>query len=370
MKDSKLKIHNKSSKPTNVVAYEHGMIQECLEIEKLLPDYLYDFFLYLKSSVAVSTRLAYLSDIKFFLNYMINESSLSNASSIAEIPIEDIAEITAKDVNRYLGGYCTRYLIEKGNQPVVMENSNRSLSRKKSSLSVLFKFLYREEIMPSNITDAFNPIKLPKPQPDAIKRLDIDEVRIMLDCAASGKGLSDKETAYWKKTRHRDMLILVLLTTYGLRLRELQQLNVSSFNISRGEFKIYRKRGKESAMPLNRSVERALKNYIGLERAAYAPKGEDALLLSMQKKRLTQRAIRDIVKKYTAIALGTTKENGYSPHKLRATAATSLIEMGASIYEVKNLLDHDNVTTTQLYSAHKKDQKREIIKKFEWLEDD
>jgi len=370
MYEKKLKIHNKSSKPTNVLAYEHGMIQECLEIEKFLPAYLYDFFLYLKASVAVSTRLAYLHDIKFFLKYMINESNLSDASSIASIPIEDVANITAKDVNRYLGGYCSRYLLEKGNQPIVMENNNRSLSRKKSSLSVLFKFLYREEIMPSNITDAFNPIKLPKPQPDAIKRLDIDEARIMFDCVESGKGLSDKEKIYWKKTKYRDLLILILFTTYGLRLRELQQLNVSSFNISRGEFIVYRKRGKESAMPLNKSVEKALKNYIEIERSGYSPKGEDALLLSMQKKRLTQRAIRDIVKKYTAIALGTTKDNGYSPHKLRATAATSLIEMGASIYEVKNLLDHDNVTTTQLYSAHKKDEKREIIKNFEWLDED
>ncbi len=370
MYEKKLKIHNKSSKPTNVLAYEHGMIQECLEIEKFLPAYLYDFFLYLKASVAVSTRLAYLHDIKFFLKYMINESNLSDASSIASIPIEDVVNITAKDVNRYLGGYCSRYLLEKGNQPIVMENNNRSLSRKKSSLSVLFKFLYREEIMPSNITDAFNPIKLPKPQPDAIKRLDIDEARIMFDCVESGKGLSDKEKIYWKKTKYRDLLILILFTTYGLRLRELQQLNVSSFNISRGEFIVYRKRGKESAMPLNKSVEKALKNYIEIERSGYSPKGEDALLLSMQKKRLTQRAIRDIVKKYTAIALGTTKDNGYSPHKLRATAATSLIEMGASIYEVKNLLDHDNVTTTQLYSAHKKDEKREIIKNFEWLDED
>jgi len=370
MYEKKLKIHNKSSKPTNVLAYEHGMIQECLEIEKFLPAYLYDFFLYLKASVAVSTRLAYLHDIKFFLKYMINESNLSDASSIASIPIEDVANITAKDVNRYLGGYCSRYLLEKGNQPIVMENNNRSLSRKKSSLSVLFKFLYRVEIMPGNITDAFNPIKLPKPQPDAIKRLDIDEARIMFDCVESGKGLSDKEKIYWEKTKYRDLLILILFTTYGLRLRELQQLNVSSFNISRGEFIVYRKRGKESAMPLNKSVEKALKNYIEIERSGYSPKGEDALLLSMQKKRLTQRAIRDIVKKYTAIALGTTKDNGYSPHKLRATAATSLIEMGASIYEVKNLLDHDNVTTTQLYSAHKKDEKREIIKNFEWLDED
>ena len=61
--------------------------------------------------------------------------------------------------------------------------------------------------------------------------------------------------------------------------------------------------------------------------------------------------------------MGTTRNNGYSPHKLRATAASSMIEKGFSIYDVQNLLDHDNVTTTQLYAAHKKNAKKEIINK-------
>lgn len=66
----------------------------------------------------------------------------------------------------------------------------------------------------------------------------------------------------------------------------------------------------------------------------------------------------------------TTRDKGYSPHKLRATAATSLIQNGFTIYDVQNLLDHDNVTTTQLYAAHKKHVKRDIVKNFEWLEGD
>lgn len=365
-----VKVHNKSSKPTNVVAYEQGIIQECLEIEDSLPSYLYDFFLYLQNSVATTTRLAYLVDLRFFFRYLVEESPLTKASSIGSVPLEDLQKIRARDVNRYLGAYCSRYIVKQGGQDVVMENHNRALSRKKSTLSVLFKFLYREEMMPSNITDGFNPIKLPKTQPDAIKRLDIDEVKRMLDLVETGTHLTEREKRYWEKTRMRDRLILVLLTTYGLRLRELQQLNLSSFNFKRGEFIIYRKRGKESAMPLNRSVEKALAEYLKEERPLFALKGEDALLLSLQKKRLTQKAIRQLVKKYTAPVLGTTKENGYSPHKLRATAATSLIQMGFSIYDVKNLLDHDNVTTTQLYSAHRREQKREIVKHFEWLDEE
>jgi site-specific recombinase XerD len=81
------------------------------------------------------------------------------------------------------------------------------------------------------------------------------------------------------------------------------------------------------------------------------------------------KAIRQLVKKYTSISMETSRSNGYSPHKLRATAATSLIQNGFSIYDVQNLLDHDNVTTTQLYAAHKKNVKRDIVNNFEWLDD-
>jgi len=95
---------------------------------------------------------------------------------------------------------------------------------------------------------------------------------------------------------------------------------------------------------------------------------KDALFLSLQNKRMDPKAIRQLVKKYTSISMETSRANGYSPHKLRATAATSLIQNGFSIYDVQNLLDHDNVTTTQLYAAHKKNVKRDIVNNFEWLD--
>ena len=63
------------------------------------------------------------------------------------------------------------------------------------------------------------------------------------------------------------------------------------------------------------------------------------------------------------------RSKGYSPHKLRATAASSLIQYGFSIYDVQNLLDHENVTTTQLYAAHKKNAKRDVINNYELLDE-
>ena len=88
--------------------------------------------------------------------------------------------------------------------------------------------------------------------------------------------------------------------------------------------------------------------------------------LSLQGRRLTDRQIRQLVKKYTSIGMKTSRNSGYSPHKLRATTATSLISRGNSIFDVQALLDHEQVTTTQLYAAHKMNVKRDLIRDMEW----
>ena len=122
-------------------------------------------------------------------------------------------------------------------------------------------------------------------------------------------------------------------------------------------------------MPLNRSARKVLDEYLYQERPAsesLAESEKDALFLSLQGKRMTERQIRELVKKYTSIGLQTSRKSGYSPHKLRATAATSLIGRGNSIFDVQALLDHEQVTTTQLYAAHKKNIKRDLVKDMEW----
>ncbi|KKY00184.1 recombinase [Paraclostridium benzoelyticum] len=373
MAESKtIKIHNKSDKPDNIVLRDNRVIEKCIQVENNLPRFMKDYCIYLKGSVSVTTRLAYLEDIQFFCSYLIETKEITVANEIKEITLNEFNQIKARDVNLFLGDYCTRYYKYTDKNTHIYENNNRALARKKSSLSTLFKFLFRNDQLEANITDGFNPIKLPKPQPDAIKRLEIDEVAKMLDAVDTGLGLTDKEKVYWKKTKLRDKAILALFVTYGLRLNELRELNISSFNFSRGEFKIYRKRGKEVLMPINNTCELVVRDYILNERPKSDMLSEDmqdALFLSLQNKRMDPKSIRQLVKKYTSISMDTSRDKGYSPHKLRATAATSLIQNGFSIYDVQNLLDHDNVTTTQLYAAHKKNVKRDIVNNFEWIDD-
>ena len=363
-----IKIHNKSDRPDNVIKKENDIYLECEEIENQLPKFLRGFFSYLKGNVLPATRLAYLHDIKFFFKYLIEETDLTDAETTDKIKLSDLEQVKAVDVNMFIE-YCRKYKVDTGDTIYIYENSNKSLARKKSSVSVMFKQLYRDELLSKNITDGFDPIRVPKPGEREIKALQDDEVMIMLDAVSSGTGLTDHEHAYWEKTKKRDKAILILFLTYGLRLSELQQLNVSSFNFNRGEFKIYRKRGKESIMPLNNSATAVIHDYIDNERAADSSLDEenrDALFLSLQGRRMTERQIRELVKKYTSIALKTTRKAGYSPHTLRATAATSLIGRGNSIFDVAALLDHEQVTTTQLYARQKMNVKRDLVKDMEW----
>ena len=363
-----VKINNRSDKPDNIVLREHEIVSKCEDIQNQLPRFLRGFFAYLKGNVLPMTRLSYLNDIRFFCRYLIDETNLTDASEISDIKLEEFNRIKAVDVNDFID-YCRKYTVEKDSEILIYENGSKTLARKKSSLSVMFKQLYRDELIDKNITDGFDPIKVPKASEREIKALQDDEVMIMLDAVSTGSHLTPKEIQYWEKTRKRDKAILMLFLTYGLRLFELQQLNVSSFNFSRGEFRIYRKRDKEVMMPLNVSVTEVLTDYIDNERAHDDKLEEihrDALFLSLQGKRMTERQIRELVKKYTSIGMSTSRDSGYSPHKLRATAATSLIGRGNSIFDVQALMDHEQVTTTQLYANHRMNVKRDLVRDMEW----
>ena len=364
-----VKVHNKSSKPDNVVKKEHDIVAECTALERELPGFLRGYFSYLRGNVLPMTRRAYLFDVRFFCHYLITERpDITPAKAAMDIKLSDFALIQAVDINMFID-FCRHYEKEGEKAIYVYENGNKTLARKKSSVSVLFKQLYRDGLLEKNITDGFDPIRVPKPGEREIKALQDNEVMLMLDAVSTGVGLTGKEHDYWEKTKKRDKAILMLFITYGLRISELQQLNISSFNFNRGEFKIYRKRDKESVMPLNDSVTEVVLDYINNERPKddqIVEEHQDALFISLQGKRMTERSIRELSKKYTSIGMQVSRNAGYSPHKLRATAATSLIGRGNSIFDVQQLLDHEQVTTTQLYAAHKMNTNRDLVRGMEW----
>ena len=199
--DSKeFRSHNKSDKPDNIVKKENDIYMECEAIQKELPNFLRPYFAYLKGNVLPMTRLAYLHDVRFFMNYLIKETDLTKAAVPKEIKSDELNNVVAADINLYID-YCRKYMVDDGDTVTVFENNNKSLARKKSSVSVLFKQLYRDGIVDTNITDGFDPIRVAKPGEREIKALQDDEVMIMLDAVTNGSGLTDHERKYWEKTK-------------------------------------------------------------------------------------------------------------------------------------------------------------------------
>ena len=173
MANKKIKIHNRSDKPDNIVMRQFEIEQECNGIQKDLPQFMRGYFAYLKGNVLPLTRLNYLKDVRFFCQYLIDETALTEAESTREIKLREFNEIQAVDVNMFID-WARKYTVEKDDVITVYENSNKTLARKKSSVSVLFKQLYRDGLLDKNITDGFDPIRVQKATEREIKAMQDD----------------------------------------------------------------------------------------------------------------------------------------------------------------------------------------------------
>lgn len=364
-------------KPQNVLAKENRidhMITD--ELLPALPSFVAEYDSELGTEGrSVKTRLAYIRDIAYFLEYMINGTGLSDAETMKDITLADIDGLKSKDINNYLS-YIKQYDTDDG---TIIQNGPDARARKKSSIVGLLKFLYRNDMIANDVTRKITKVEV-KESSRSVTVLQEHEVLALMEVVRTGKGLSKRQLFYWEKTKYRDEFILALFVIAGLRLSELQQLNISSFNLKREEFIIYRKRGKEAVMPMNRTLLDTYKKYMENDRKRctdVAAGHEDALFLCLNteekdpqgnkrpagRKRLSERQIQALVHKYTAVAAG---GNGYSPHKLRATAATNAINRGADLSRVASLLDHDSVTTTQRYVNVTLENKREVLEKMNY----
>ena len=104
-----VKSHNKSGKPDNIVEKENDIYMECEKIQKGLPSFLRSYFSYLKGNVLPMTRLAYLHDVRFFFNYLINETGLTEAKKPSEVTSDELNNIEAADINLFID-YCRKYM--------------------------------------------------------------------------------------------------------------------------------------------------------------------------------------------------------------------------------------------------------------------
>lgn len=314
-----------------------------------LPPYCKDFFRGIENNTQSRTRIAYAHDLHVFFTFLLNENPAAKQyGEIKNIPIDFLDKLEAIDIEEYME--YLKYRDEGGKE---VFNKEEGILRKISSLRSFYSYFYRTSRIDNNPTQR---IIMPKLHEKEIIRLDIDEVASMIDQVESGDNLTDMQKRFHDKTKIRDVAIITTLLGTGIRVSELVGLNITDVDFTNDGLKVHRKGGKEATVYFGDEVEKALTEYITERKRTVAADGhEDALFLSLQNKRVSVRAIENLVKKYAKIVTPLKK---ITPHKLRSTYGTSLYRETGDIYLVADVLGHNDVNTTRKHYAALEDERR------------
>ena len=307
-----------------------------------------------------------MSEPELFLSYLKNELNYSlNTFGAYERDLNQFIEwlcpgkperfvaedITTSDIRSWLA-----FLSREGKTP-------RSIRRKAQSLRAFFKFLLKEGRIKINPTSDLLLPKLSKPLPDIIKHTEIETVLHNFEKDNHQECETDEE----REDRLRNKLVIEILYSLGLRRAELASINDEDITFSLSEIKVTGKRMKQRIVPLPLKLLESIKEWINLRNSLWHDLPSPTPLLVIKGKRITVSQIYTIVKKELASVNAKKK----SPHALRHSFATSMLNEGADLNSVKEFLGHSSLATTQIYthisfaeikkaynSSHPRSQKR------------
>ncbi|MCQ2170743.1 MAG: tyrosine recombinase XerD [Bacteroidales bacterium] len=271
-------------------------------MERLLKDYSY--YLRIERKMSPNTVKAYCRDVRDFL------------VQFADAP----AKAGPEDIMEYFGA--RKDLLSK-----------RSQARILSSLRSFYDWMLLEETVPANPCDRVDAPKLGKYLPAV---LSVEEVSAIL-----GSVPGNVETGL------RDQAILEVLYGCGLRVSELCALRISCIYLEENFLRIIGKGNKERLVPFAPLTGEAIRNWLDSRPPAAAPQWDDYAFLNRFGKPLSRISVFNLVKKYALLA-GITKE--ISPHTFRHSFATHLIENGADLRVVQEMLGHESILTTEIYT--------------------
>lgn len=269
--------------------------------ERILQDY--SSYLRIERAMSPNTVSSYSSDVRKFL-------------AAAGVPP---SEVTAKDVTECLASFG--------------ELSKRSQARLLSSLRSFFDWQIQEGDRKENPCD---PVEAPKKGYYLPVVLSVEEVESVMESV-------DLSSA----TGRRDRAILEVLYGCGLRVSEAVSLRVSNVYLSEGFVRVVGKGDKERIVPMGEMAVSAVRNYLEARPVPDGAAYEDILFLNRFGRSLSRVSMFGMVKRQ-AIAAGLHKE--ISPHTFRHSFATHLIENGADLRVVQDMLGHEDITTTEIYT--------------------
>lgn len=335
-------------------------IQRIREIIRELPSPCGDFLHGIAVTTSTFTRLAYAIDLKTFFQFLHTERYAFAQKPIFALTDEDLAALTQSDLTAYID-YLTFYFKadseSSAERPAkALVNHELSIKRKLCSIRSLYDFLFKNERIPGNVAAL---VPLPRIHEKPILYLSRPEMMKILEQAETGEKLTPHQKRYQKITAKRDYALLSIFLGTGIRVSECVGLNLTDIDLEENAFLVTRKGGNQAVLYFPPEVATALAEYLEERKQMETlPGHEQAVFLSMQKRRITQRAIQNIVKKYAAIAAPLKPR--ISPHKLRSTFATNLYNATGDIYLVADVLGHSSVDTTRKHYADISDKRRRM----------
>lgn len=265
--------------------------------------------------VSPNTLAAYRSDLNQLVEYLKTNHFNGNGSGWEDVD-EDMM---------------SQYLLHLH----TLEYSDTTRARKVASSKSLFGFLFDEGIVQNDPTENITSPRIGRSLPDTLSAQDVNS----LLTSASGQDSPDGM---------RDYTMLELLYASGLRVTELVSLNLDDIDLEQGSVRCLGKGGKERVIPIHGSAVAVLRLYIDEARPAFVKKSsERSLFLNVRGQRLSRQGFWLILKAHTKRA-GITKK--ITPHTLRHSFATHLLQGGAPLRHVQELLGHSSITTTQVYT--------------------
>jgi tyrosine recombinase XerC len=269
------------------------------------------------------TVTAYQHDLENFLNFIYKYDS---------ILLKDFGKIDRQAIRHFLG---KEY--EEG-------NSAKTVARRLASIKSLFNYLVQAEVICDNPAIHIKTPKVEKKIPTFVQENKIEDLMKMPDAVTLiGK---------------RDRAILELFYATGIRLNELAGLNIGSVNPQEKLLRVLGKGNKERIVPFGKPAKNALESYLKKRGKSWASPQQTPLFTGRGEKRIAVRTIQQRVNIYLKAVLG--GRTGASPHTLRHTFGTHLLENDADIRSIQELLGHSSISSTQIYTKVNPKKLKEI----------
>ncbi|MDF2606558.1 MAG: xerD [Bacillales bacterium] len=290
-------------------------------------------------------------EIEDFLHYLSVEKQLANNTinsykrdldSYVRFLINDLKINKINEINRV-------HIIQFLKKERELGKSSKSMSRYISSIRSFHQFLFRERRVDIDTTEN---IETPKIERNLPKVLSIEEVDLLLNSLNENSPID-----------LRDKAMVEVLYATGLRVSELISLDLDSINLTMGFIRCVGKGGKERIVPLGRIAKESVEKYVSAGRPIFLKNksNSNAMFLNQRGKRLTRQGfwkLLNILQRRVGLS------SKISPHTLRHSFATHLLENGADLRSVQEMLGHADISTTQIYTHVTKTRLKEVYNKF------